>query len=456
MKVTQDIVPNKEKASYFVANISQQLIQGVVGTFLLLFYVDVAGLSPAAVGTLFLVSRLMDAVSDPLSGFIIDHLPKSRWGRFRHWLLIGGIVTAINFWMIFAGPVLFPAAKLLVVYLTYLIFGIVVDFLIIPLISLIPVMTRDYNQRNQISTMRGMGMMVGFLIGGMLTLPIVNMFENEVTGWLVVSGIFAVIVIIVSWIGAVGVRERVQIAGDESYKLKDFKKILGNNRPLWVYFINFLLWNIGFNALGTSNVFYFKYNIGNEELVGPGLITMIFPMLIGALFVPMLGRKIDKKWLYIAGLTVMSVAAGARYLVPDPANHLAVVFILNILTGLGGAPTIPLPHAITADIVDFTEWKHHFRAEGVVGSITPFLSKAATGIGAALPGYVLAATGYVANVAPTENVLKGILFANATVPFIFGILGALAFIPYSLTEKRLNEIRLEVESRSANADPMVS
>ena len=95
-----DIVPKKEKAAYFTANISQQLIQGVVGTFLLLFYVDVAGLSPAAVGTLFLVSRLFDAIGDPLSGYIIDHLPKSKWGRFRHWLLIGGIVTAINFWLI--------------------------------------------------------------------------------------------------------------------------------------------------------------------------------------------------------------------------------------------------------------------------------------------------------------------------------------------------------------------
>jgi GPH family glycoside/pentoside/hexuronide:cation symporter/glucuronide carrier protein len=89
-----------EKVSFFLANAGNIPVMILLSSYLLLFYTDVVGLNPVAIGTLFLIARVLDGLSDPINGYIIDHLPRSKWGRFRPYLFIGALVTALNFLLV--------------------------------------------------------------------------------------------------------------------------------------------------------------------------------------------------------------------------------------------------------------------------------------------------------------------------------------------------------------------
>ncbi|MCA9977592.1 MAG: MFS transporter, partial [Anaerolineales bacterium] len=134
-----------EKTAFTFGSIGKNILFWGIGTFLLVFFTDVFGLSPAAVGTLFLVARIMDAINDPIVGYILDHLPPTRWGRFRPWLLLGGILAGLNFAAMFLGPELSYTGKLIYAYVTYLIFGITFDLVDVPYASLMVTMTQDFN-----------------------------------------------------------------------------------------------------------------------------------------------------------------------------------------------------------------------------------------------------------------------------------------------------------------------
>ena len=119
----------REYISYFAVNIGNIPIMTLIGSFLLIFYTDVVGLDPAAIGTMFLVTRIMDGINDPLMGYVIDHLPRSKWGQFRPYIVLGSIVCGLNFLLLWLGPSLTPASKLLIAYISYFTIGISSDVL---------------------------------------------------------------------------------------------------------------------------------------------------------------------------------------------------------------------------------------------------------------------------------------------------------------------------------------
>ena len=448
MTILTEKVPRKEKAAYFSANIGEILFQGTLNSFLLIFYVDVAGLHPAAVGTLLLVSRVVDAFSDPLIGFILDHLPETKWGRFRPWLALGGVLAGLNLWLLFAAPLLSTAFKLFVAYVTYMFAGIVLDLLVIPLIALISVMNQDDNERTKLATMRGLGALLGGLLSSVLTIPLVNRFKDEGTGWLVVVGVFGVIIAVTAVIGALNVKERVKVERERSYKPKDALRILFTNPPLALFFFQFLFVNSGTTVIMGALVFFFKYNLGNEELVGAGLMGMGLPMMLLIPFAPMLAKKFDKKWVYIVSLSLAGVWTLSRFFIPNPADNIVLVIATFFLTGASFGPSMPYNQAMIADIIDYTEWKFGERAEGIISSINPLITKFANGIGGALPGFMLAATGYVPDAVQTPEALRGISLTTTVIPFVLIVIGGTFLAFYPLTKIRMAGIQEDIRLRN--------
>ena len=140
IKPKDSVIGLKEKLAFLSVNLGNIPIMTMMGTFLLLFYTDVVGLNPVATGTLFLIARVMDGLSDPIMGYIIDHLPRLKLGRFRGYLLIGVVITSINIVLVWLGPSLAATGKLVIAYITYLLLGWTFDLMDIPLNSMIPVM----------------------------------------------------------------------------------------------------------------------------------------------------------------------------------------------------------------------------------------------------------------------------------------------------------------------------
>ena len=131
-----------EKVSYFLANIGNIPLMTLLSTFFLIFYTDVVGLNAGALATLFLISKVVDGISDPLMGFFLDKFPITKMGKFRPMLMLGTVICVINYILLWFGAVWSPVGKYAIVYITYILLGWTFDIMDISLNSLLPVRWR--------------------------------------------------------------------------------------------------------------------------------------------------------------------------------------------------------------------------------------------------------------------------------------------------------------------------
>ena len=218
----ESIVPRKEKWSFFVVNVANIPIMSLINYFLLKFYTDVAGISPTVIGTLFLVSKLIDGFNDPIMGFAVDHFPKTKMGRFRPYLIIGAILCSFNFAIMWLGPSLAQnmTTKIVIAYVAYLTFGFTFDLMDIPLNSMIPTMSDRDKDRNSLSNIKGMGYIIGSIVFVGPLFLFLDLFPSERYGFHMVIVVASVFVLIFSIIGTLGIKERIEPMRQKKYTLK--------------------------------------------------------------------------------------------------------------------------------------------------------------------------------------------------------------------------------------------
>ncbi|HHV10830.1 MAG TPA: MFS transporter [Clostridiales bacterium] len=434
-----------EKMAFGLANLGNLPIMTLIGSFLLIFYTDIAGIDPAAVATLFIIARVLDGVNDPIMGFIIDHLPKSKMGRFRPYLLIGVIVCSINYLLLWFGPIMFPGIKLVIVYITYLLIGISFDMMDIPLNSLLPVMTSDMKERASLSTIKGACIMAGSIIVMSVGPLVLKGFGGGFAGYaaLIVGG--TVVALAFSIIGVLGVKERVQPIEEEKYKIKDVIPML-LQRPVLTTFLTVLIYSIGTTGSSSVNIFFATYILDNklEVLSVVGLIQML-TMFIGMFIGQKLTNKLGKKALY-SGTFILAGAAGLIRLLA--VTSVPLYYISAVIVGISGGAMMTNAFAIQADNIDYIEYKKGIRAEGALASLNSFVAKAAGGIGGAIPGYVLAATGYVAHQEQSPSARLGIIAVTIIVPAVFTVIAGIIFIlGYNINKHKLEEVITTLKAR---------
>jgi len=433
----------KEKSAYFLTNVGNIPIMTLVNSYLLVFYVDIVGLDPAAVGTLFLISRVLDGFSDPIMGYVIDHLPQTKLGRFRPYIIIGAIVCTLNFLLLWFGPLLFPSFQLLIVYVSYLLIGITFDLMDIPLNSILPVMTDDLEERNKLSSLKGVAYIIGGTAIGIVAPLILAASATLLDGYVIIIISASLIVLIFSIVGALGIKERIKPISGEKYKLKDLLPIL-TARPVVVTFFTQLFTAISNSVASASGMFFVLYVLDNrpDVLSMVGLLSLV-GSFIGVLAIGFITKKIDKKVIYSSGLIVSALFNLLRLV---DVTNIPLLYICTLFAAAGGGVVMSLQYGIQADNVDYIELKYNERAEGALASTNSFLTKAGSGIGGALPGYVLAMVGYAPNVQQTGLAINGIVFLTIILPAIFVIIAALLFgFGYNLNKEEIKNILVQLK-----------
>ena len=202
-----------EKICYFMANVGNIPLMGLLSTFFLIFYTDVVGLDPAALATLFLISKVMDGVSDPIMGFILDKFPVTKMGKFRPMLMLGTVICVINYILLWFGAVWSPVGKYVIVYVTYLLLGWTFDMMDISLNSLLPVMTAENKERNKLSMIKSLGYVIGGAVIGILG-PIIVKPKTLESYYILIFGSMAVTLVygVVVVAATIGIEFRVRRA----------------------------------------------------------------------------------------------------------------------------------------------------------------------------------------------------------------------------------------------------
>ncbi len=423
-------IPWREKAAFFWAHIGNVSVMSTINTFLLIFYTDVVGLNPAAIGTLFLISRVLDGFTDPLMGYFVDHLPHTRWGRFRPYLVVGAFLCAINFTVLWLGPLYAESGKIVIAYVSYLIIGITFDMMDIPLGAILPTMTADAQERNSLSAYKGMAYLLGFTVLSAGLLPLINLFESAEQGWTVTVIALAAVILGFTLVPLRNIQERITPEDDERYTFRQMFKLMFDNRPLVVILIATILVNIGVGLSSGAAIFYYTYNLGNELYFSWSSVVTLPGILLGFWLFVQYGHQYPKRALMLGFVLLSAFGVGIRMVIPYSAVGLVMVSVF--FASIGSGALLPLIFSMIADVVDYTEIKHGYRAEGAVVSIQTFTQKTGLGIGGSIPGYILAASGYVPNGIQPESALFGILLATVTVPALAFLFAGLTFLYYPL------------------------
>ncbi|MEG3766648.1 MFS transporter [Alteromonas sp. 14N.309.X.WAT.G.H12] len=436
----------REKVGYSLGDMASNFYWRVFDLFLFIFYTDVFGLSAAAVGTMMLVTRLFDAISDPLMGALADRTT-TRFGKFRPYLLWGAIPLAVAGVLTFTVPDTDPAGQYLWAFGTYTFMMLAYTFINVPYGALMGVMTGDSQQRTQLTSFRFIAAFSGGTLVAYLTPELVILLGNgdDITGWQLTMACYGTVAIILFATTFMLTRERIQpFAIRQSSVWQDIRD-LGHNKPWQILFLLALVIMITISLRGSAGTFYLKYYVGREDLIGAFSMVYMLSLAVGAAMTPLLCKYVEKRQLLMLLMGTVTLCSVVMYFVP--ADQLAVIFVLQCLIGLGLGPKSPLVFSMYADTADYGEWKLGRRATAMIFSAAAFAQKLGGALAGATIGWVLASMGYVANQAQSDASQSGILLLMTVIPAFFTALSVVIAYRYSLNQSELNTIHQSLAGR---------
>lgn len=435
-----------EKVGYALGDAASNLFFQTFAIFLLFYYTDIVGLPAAAVGTMFLVTRILDTLTDPIMGALADRT-RSRWGKFRVYLLIAAVPYGLIGFLMFVGPDFNTTGRLLYAYATYTLMMLVYTLMNVPYSSLMGVMTPSVKERSILSSFRFVFAFMAGIVVTRLFIPLKDYLGggDELLGVRYTMAIFAVLATVMLLITFLSTRERIQPPRDQQTSLKRDLLDLLRNRPWLVISVITILQLIAIVVRESSVVYYFKYLVGNEGLASTFLMWAKIAIIAGIIGNIWVMKRFDKRRLLMIYAFFAAFCYGAIYFV-DPAQT-TVVHLLNILGSLTFGPIGPILWSMYGDCADYGEWKFHRRATALIFSSSLFAIKMGLALGGALPGWLLGGSGFVANEVQNDATLQLMALLVTLIPAaIIATFGALVFA-YPLGNPELDDIEDTLAAR---------
>tara|TARA_B100000809_G_scaffold264125_2_gene319112 strand:+ start:14132 stop:15508 length:1377 start_codon:yes stop_codon:yes gene_type:complete len=448
----------KEKVGYGFGDFASSMFWKLFSMFLMIYYTDVVEISPAAVGTMFLLTRLWDGLNDPIMGIIADRTNTSN-GKFRPYLLWVAIPFAIMGVLTFSSPNFGPSGKLIYAYVTYTLMMIVYTAINVPYSSLMGVMTSDTKERTSLASFR----FIGAYSGGIFmtaTVPYLldyfrNSGSNEAQSYQYTVVVYAILAAFFFIMTYKWTKERVIPLLEKVSVKKDLKDLAKNVQ--WFTMLGAGIAVLIFNSLRDGSImYYFKYFVHDQvlpvfgevkwdKLAGAYMTVWLVTNLLGVLLAKPISAKYGKKNTFMGAMIIASIFSFVFYWV-NP-NDLGMIFGLNIIIGLAAGIVLPLIWSMYADIADYSEWKTGRRATGLVFSSSSMSQKMGWTLGGAITGWLLAGYGFEANAEQTVASLKGIRLLISIYPAVGALLSALILITYKLNDGFMDGILKDLTDR---------
>ena len=461
-KSDQHILSFREKAAYGLGDFASSMFWKLFSIFLLFFYTDVFGITAAAVGTMFLVTRIWDAANDPLMGILCDRT-ESKYGKFRPYLLYGALPFAIVGILTFSTPDLSANGKLIYAYITYTLMMMAYTSINVPYASLMGVMTNNTGERTSLASYRFIGAFSGGLFVTSTANYLVEYFggAGSASGYQWTVGIYAALAAILFVLTFAGTKERLKPTIKKP-ELKEDLKDIAKNGP-WFIMLGAAISVLIFNSLRDGSIlYYFKYYIQDQTVsifgstyeLSQGALSSAYlsiwlgTNIIGVLLAKPISSRIGKKKTFLLSAILSAILSFVIFFIqPD---QLGLLFFSNVLIGISAGIVLPLIWAMYADISDYSEWKTGRRATGLIFSSSSMSQKFGWTIGGAISGWLLAVFGFEANVAQTEDALLGIRLMISVIAGLGALLAAGFMFFYKLDEETMKGIEAElIASREA-------
>lgn len=451
-------VPLTSKIAYGIGDVGCNFSWMFVGNFLMIFYTDVFGISMGAVAGLMLFSRFWDAINDPIIGLLSDKT-RSKWGRYRPWLLFGapitGIILVLTFW---AHPDWSQNVKIIYMAITYCLLVLGYTCVNIPYGTLCGAMTQDIEERGKINTARSVSAMAAIGVINIITVPLISWFGkgDDQRGFLWIAVLYGIIFTACHIFCFANTREVVELPIKQKVSLKTQLIAVSKNKPYLIALIGQLLFGMTFYGRNAVMLYYFTYVEGNKGLFSIYSLCIIIPAIMGAACFPILFKHINNKgrtasiFALLTGVSMFLLYFFTVKSEPIPF-YVFSCFSQFFFSGFNTAI-----YAIIPDCVEYGEWKTGFRNDGFQYAFISLGNKVGMAIGTSLLAVVMSKYGYVANQMQNQSVITVIKHAFTTVPGILWILTSIVLYFYKLDRASYNKILLEIKHNAMNKEMKIA
>ena len=442
-----------DKIGYALGDFGCAVFFAFVSSYLMVFYTDVLGISAAAVGTLFVVARIWDAINDPIMGVLVDRVGTTKHGKFRPYVVKFGLpMVLVGILAFTAIPALPEAMKLPYAYVTYILFGMLYTAVNIPYGSLASVMSNDPNERTALSTFRNVGSMAANLLVMFMVPKIIFNSQGTVTaeGFMTCAVILATISTVSFFLNFRLTRERIvhQVNNEKKSMGKTLKGLLKNRAFIGVALASFTMMS-GMMTMSGLTVYLFK-----DYFKAPGLTALggMIGMFASFVVIPMAGsivKKLGKKETAVVGSIIATASYVTMFFIP---NLTAPVYIgLAFVAGLGSGLINTIVWALVGDAIDYQEYITGERNEGTVYSSYSLARKLAQAISGGIGGFALGFLGYqsgaIEQAASVGVGIKNTAVGIAAIGYVATAL-ILMFV-YNLSKNKVAEMNEELAKRKA-------
>lgn len=436
-------------AGYGMGDFAFNLTFTFCSLFLLYFYTDVLGLSATTGGLIIMSALIWEGATDPVVG-IWANKTRSRWGRYRPYLLFGAIPLALSFVAMFVPLGLSGTALAIYAFVTHLIFRTIYTFVNIPFIALSAQMTNDSLERSKLAGARMIFAIICGLVLAGLSLPLVGALGGGTTGFFRLSLIYAAVVVLILLLCFSVTREEVE-TGEDHPTLRDMLGAVRSNRPFLALLAATVLGSVGYTMSGKAMIYYMKYYAGTEASVTTALSIGLLAAALAMGPWIWVTKRTSKRTVWLFGAIITSCVAVTMFTLAPKAGPL--LWLLLAFAGAGNAAFILSFWSMVPDTVEYGELQTGTRAEGAVFGFIIFSQKVALGIGTGLLGIILDQIGFQANQAQSPETLHGITIMFTLVPLGLSLAAAACIWFYPLDQKTHAAIVEQIARRRAERAP---
>ena len=459
-----------QKIGYGFGDMSSSMFWKLFSYFLPFFYSNVFGLSLADAGMLMLITRLWDAVSDPMMGILADRT-KTRWGKYRPYLLFFSLPFAVCGVLLFTTP---ENGKTVWAYITYILMMTVYTGINVPYGSLLNVMTADSDEKSVLSSYRMFFAYAGSFIALGVWEPLCNMFDKTrvaVEGaegglasistnpeaWQHAMIVIAACCFILFILSFLMTKEYVKSESTVSVG-KDLKLLL-KNKPWWILVGAALASNLFNTVRGTTAAYFFADYLQKSVelapqwafLVSAGIFLSIGEIanMVGVVLAVPLSKNLGKKSTYMLSMAALASLSVVFFFLPPTAGGYWAMLGLQIVICVFSGVMSPLIWSMYADVADYTEFKEGTSSTGLIFSSASMAQKFGGALGGSAVMWLLAAFGYntIAGAVQTETAIMGLRMLMSFVPAAIAALAVFIVWFYPLTKKKMEGVQVELAEK---------
>lgn len=439
---------------YAGGDVGCNIVFGMIGTLLTLFYTDYVGISAATVGLVMLLSRCFDGFSDLVMGVIVERT-NSKWGKSRPWLLWMSVPFALSAVLLFTVPHTTGMLQFLYLFVTYNFCTTVCYTAInLPYGSLSTMMIRESSERDKLSVMR-MGLSpLGRIIAATCTLPLVKLVGNDQAAWIKVMSVWAVLALVLLLLCFFKCEEKVQIEArkkDEKLPVPTMLKALFTNQYFWAVMLLWTVQSVSFTITGTILPYYCKYIFNNDTWMYSALYLTETLVLVAGIFVcsPLIKKFGKRNIAFVGGF----IALGGQLLFFLNPYSFGFMVMSCVTRAIGLAPLNAVVFSMVGDVVEFGQWKNHIRQESLIFAGGSIGTKVGAGLASAMITGLLSSSGYVSSsagiTAQPETALEMIVSLYKFGPILIAAVIIVTLFGYKL-DKMYPSIMQELTEREAH------